>query len=30
MPHAYTEDSLIEQPAVALFSALGWETYWGY
>jgi len=26
-PHTYTEDSLIEQPAVELFSALGWETY---
>jgi type I restriction enzyme R subunit len=26
MPHAYTEDQLVEQPAVALFAALGWET----
>ncbi len=24
--HAYTEDALIEQPAIALFSRLGWET----
>ena len=24
--HGYTEDSLIEQPAIALFSELGWET----
>ncbi len=26
MSHAYTEDQLIEQPAIGLFSALGWET----
>ena len=26
MPHAYTEDQLVEQPAVALFAELGWET----
>ncbi len=26
MPHAYTEDQLVEQPAVELFSALGWQT----
>src|SRR5665213_1827272 len=25
-PHAYTEDQLVEQPAIALFSALGWQT----
>jgi type I restriction enzyme, R subunit len=26
MPHPYTEDQLIEQPAIQLFAALGWET----
>ncbi len=26
MPHAYSEDQLVEQPAVELFGALGWET----
>ena len=26
MPHAYTEDQLVEQPAIELFAALGWET----
>jgi type I restriction enzyme R subunit len=26
MSHAYTEDQLVEQPAVGLFSALGWQT----
>jgi type I restriction enzyme R subunit len=26
MPHAYTEDQLVEQPAVALLRELGWET----
>src|SRR6266436_5956085 len=26
MPHAYTEDQLVEQPAIRLFGALGWET----
>ena len=26
MPHAYTEDQLVEQPAVGLFVALGWTT----
>ena len=26
MPPAYTEDALIEQPAIALFGELGWET----
>jgi type I restriction enzyme R subunit len=25
-PHAYTEDQLVEQPAVGLFAALGWQT----
>src|SRR5438045_4198375 len=24
--HAYSEDQLVEQPAIALFKALGWET----
>lgn len=24
--HAYTEDQLVEQPAVGLFAALGWQT----
>ncbi len=26
MTTGYTEDSLVEQPAIALFSGLGWET----
>ena len=26
MPHAYTEDQLVEQPAIQLFADLGWET----
>ena len=26
MPHAYTEDQLVEQPAIGLFSELGWTT----
>ena len=26
MPHAYTEDQLVEQPAIGLFADLGWET----
>jgi type I restriction enzyme R subunit len=26
MPHAYTEDQLVEQPAVGLFAELGWST----
>ncbi|MBI5709208.1 MAG: hypothetical protein HZC42_02745, partial [Candidatus Eisenbacteria bacterium] len=26
MPHAYSEDELVEQPAIQLLSALGWET----
>jgi type I restriction enzyme R subunit len=25
MPHAYTEDQLVEQPAVGLFAELGWS-----
>ena len=24
--HAYTEDQLVEQPAIALFAELGWTT----
>lgn len=26
MPNIYTEDELVEQPAIELFSELGWET----
>src|SRR5258708_19063639 len=26
MPHAYTEDQLVEQPAIQLFVELGWST----
>ena len=26
MPHAYTEDQLVEQPAIGLFAELGWAT----
>jgi type I restriction enzyme R subunit len=26
MPHANTEDQLVEQPAILLFAAMGWET----
>ena len=26
MPHAYTEDQLVEQPAIGLFGELGWTT----
>ncbi len=26
MSHAYSEDSLVEQPAVQLFSEMGWQT----
>lgn len=26
MPHAYTEDQLVEQPAIELFADLGWAT----
>jgi hypothetical protein len=25
MPHAYTEDRLIEQSAIGLFAELGWK-----
>ena len=25
-PHAWTEDQLIEQPAIGLFAELGWQT----
>jgi type I restriction enzyme R subunit len=25
-PHAYTEDQLVEQPAIGLFALIGWET----
>lgn len=25
-PHPYTEDQLVEQPAIGLFAALGWQT----
>ena len=25
-PHAYTEDQLVEQPAIGLFAALSWQT----
>ena len=24
--HAYTEDQLVEQPAIGLFAELGWQT----
>ena len=24
--HAYTEDQLVEQPAIGLFMELGWQT----
>ena len=26
MSHAYTEDQLVEQPAIGLFATLGWQT----
>src|SRR5689334_7410464 len=26
MPHAFTEDQLVEQPAIGLFGELGWQT----
>ena len=26
MPHAYTEEQLVEQPAIGLFAELGWTT----
>ena len=25
-PHAYSEDQLVEQPAIGLFATLGWQT----
>jgi hypothetical protein len=25
MPHAYTEDQLLDQPAIGLFAELGWQ-----
>ena len=25
MPHAYTEDQLVEQPTIGLFAELGWQ-----
>ena len=25
-PHAYTEDQLVEQPAIGIFAAMGWQT----
>jgi hypothetical protein len=25
MSHAYTEDQLVEQPAIGLFAELGWQ-----
>ena len=29
MPHAYTEDQLVEQPAIGLFAELGQKIGWG-
>ena len=29
-PSSYTEDALIERPAIALLAALGWETVNAY
>jgi hypothetical protein len=26
MPHAYTEDQLVEQPVIGLFAELDWQT----
>jgi hypothetical protein len=26
IPHAHTEDQLVEQPAIGLFAKLGWQT----
>jgi type I restriction enzyme R subunit len=26
MPHAHTEDQLVEQPAIGLFAEVGWST----
>jgi hypothetical protein len=28
MPHAYTEDQLVEQPAIGLFAELSWQAVW--
>jgi len=25
-PHAWSEDQLVEQPAIGLFATLGWQT----
>lgn len=25
-PHVYTEEQLVEQPAIGLFASLGWQT----
>ncbi len=27
MPHVYTEDPLVEQPAIGLFAELGWQIH---
>jgi type I restriction enzyme R subunit len=27
-PHAYTEDQLVEQPAIGLFASQGWQMVW--
>jgi type I restriction enzyme R subunit len=29
MPHSYTENQLVEQPAIGLFGELGWQTVSG-
>ena len=29
-PSGYTEDELVEQPAIALLAELGWETFNAY
>jgi len=29
MPHAYTEDQLVDQPAIGLFAEIGWITMSG-
>jgi type I restriction enzyme R subunit len=26
MPHAYSEDQLVEHPALGLFAEIGWQT----
>ena len=26
MSHAYSEDQLVEQPAIGIFPSLGWQT----